>query len=74
MVVDCDKSGNLTKAFVDKSNTQTAHQEGHLDTREQAAFNLIKDMKRYISLGETEESIIKNAIILTDYRQNQISR
>lgn len=67
LVVDCDKSGNLTDALVDKSNTQTAHQEGHLDTWEQAAFNLIKDMKRYISLGETEESIIKNAILPTEY-------
>lgn len=67
LVVDCDKSGNLTDAFVDKSNTEAMHAEGKPDTWEVAALNLIKDMKRYISLGESEVGVIKNAIIPTDY-------
>lgn len=67
LVIDCDKSGNLTDALVDKSNTEEAHRNGQPDEWEKIAMNLIKNMKKCILMGETEDGMIKSSIMHTAY-------
>lgn len=63
LVVDCDVSGNLTDAFLG-----TTSEEECLDPDwDKKAFNLVKGMKRYVLLGESEEDLLQHCIIPTNF-------